>query len=84
MCRFKVLASVAVEVFVLIVIIALLGFIGFSIYHKESVEMPESYQSWVKQTGNPKSLTYEEWRSLVRVKQDQEPAPVIVPIIIPQ
>lgn len=62
-------------------IIALMSFLVFSCYYieryKATVTMPAAYQAWVKQTGNPKELTYEEWRSLMRANERQNDTTVI-------
>ncbi len=36
----------------------------------ERVILPRSYAAWCKQTGNKKNLTYEEWRSLILIKNN--------------
>lgn len=69
------------EVGIVLVIVVLLGLVGVAGYHKESVEMPEAYRAWVKQTGNPKELTFEEWRALKRA--DERDGTTVVPVIIP-
>lgn len=66
-----------IEVCVVCVIVMLLLTLAFSSNHKESVEMPKAYAAWVKQTGNAKNLTYEEWRALVRAGEKQGDAPFI-------
>lgn len=59
----------------------IIGMIACDIYH-EKVEMPESYRAWVKQTGNPKSLTFDEWRALVRATEHHDDT-TFVPIYMP-
>lgn len=62
------------------IVVALIGVLSVAIWidvHKERVQMPEAYRAWVKQTGNPKELTYSEWRALARTR---EPEVIIIPI----
>lgn len=33
-------------------------------------ERPKAFQAWCKQTGNPKSLTYDEWCALVKATKN--------------
>lgn len=51
----------------------------------ETVAMPKAFAAWCKQTGNPKELTYEEWRALVSASENQNSGSVlIVPIYQPR
>jgi len=70
-----------IEVFAVAAILALFLLLFCLHYHKETVDMPKAYQAWVKQTGNPKELTYEEWRRLLRAT---EKSPNVIFIPMPQ
>jgi len=62
------------------IIAALLGCL-FAVFlahkHEEQVEMPKAYQAWIKQTGNEKGLTFQEWRSLLRANEKQNDSTLI-------
>jgi len=58
-------AEKLVGVIILALIIVLFIGAGFGSWHRETVRMPEVYALWVKATGNPKGLTYQEWRKLL-------------------
>ena len=70
-------AFTLVETCVVLAIIGLLALMLWAVHHKETVEMPEAYAAWVKQTGNEKHLTYEEWRSLMRANEKQNDTTII-------
>ena len=65
-----------VEVCIVIAIIAMLAVFALSVWHRETVTWPAAYAAWVKQTDNPKHLTYDEWRAL----QYSEPVPASAPV----
>lgn len=52
------------------ILVILVVIIGGAIA-RETVAMPEAYQAWCKETGNPKALTYQEWRSLERLEEEK-------------
>lgn len=62
---------------IIAIIVALLSIVVWSCHYKATVTMPAAYQAWVKQTGNPKELTYEEWRSLMRANERQSDQTII-------
>ena len=66
-----------IEVCIVVAIFALLAVIVFGNLHKERTEMPAAYAAWVKQTGNTKELTYDEWRTLMRANERQRDATLI-------
>ena len=68
------------EVIILLSLMMLVGFFGYSLYKKETVRMQNGYAAWVKLTGNPKALTYDEWRSLVNVGGNGD-LPMVIPIV---
>jgi hypothetical protein len=53
---------------VVMVVVFAVGLIGcpYLLYqdyqYQENVRMPEAYKAWIKHTGNPGNLTYQEWR----------------------
>lgn len=57
------------ETLLLIAGLSLCAIMVFLVYHKETVEMPNAFAAWEKQTGNEKNLTYEEWRALMRANE---------------
>jgi hypothetical protein len=64
-------------------ILLLLGLAVFGAAYDETVIMPRTFAAWCKETGNPKSLSYDEWRDLVRMNEDQKPnSTVFVPMPI--
>lgn len=44
--------------------------------HIQNANYREAYPVWVKQTGNPNKLTFEEWRSLMQVYNDHSITPM--------
>lgn len=67
-----------VEVVIVVAIIGLLAAIVLGVHHhKEKVVMPAAYSAWVKQTGNPKELSYDEWRTLMKANERQRDNTVI-------
>lgn len=62
----------------LLFIVLLLGVLIWSAVHKERVVMKEGFQAWVKQTGNPSHLTYDEWRALWRTQGRPSDIPVVI------
>lgn len=66
-----------IEWVIIATIIALSCLVAWPCYYKSTVTMPAAYQAWVKQTGNPKELTYEEWRSLMRANERQNDQTII-------
>ena len=65
------------------VILAVIGlFVGLflilaSIVSHEKRELERGYPAWVKQTGNPKELTFEEWCALKKVMTPEEKVTVL-------
>jgi hypothetical protein len=57
-------AYTVTEVFVVIMIMATLSIFVFSEVNYQKTELPNEYAAWVKMTGNPNNLTFEEWKSL--------------------
>ena len=41
--------------------------VWYCVYY-ETVQMPETYRAWIKQTGNPSHLSYQEWKALMRIE----------------
>jgi len=66
-----------VEVMLVVAIIGLLTTIVLAVRHKEKVAMPAAYAAWVKHTGNPNELAYDEWRSLMNAKDRQWDSTII-------
>lgn len=60
-----------IEVVVAVAIVAILAILIGGVIAREKVAMPEAYQAWCKETGNPKALTYQEWRSLERLEEEK-------------
>lgn len=58
------------ELVVLVILFGGIALIGGLAIHHEKVNMHEAYHAWVKQTDNPKALTYEEWRALNRANRN--------------
>jgi len=73
-------AFTIIEVLVVIAIIAIIGTALYAGYYVERVQMPESYQAWVKQTGNPNKLTFREWRALVRAYRHSDDSTTYIPM----
>ena len=48
-----------------------------SIAREEARELERGYPAWVKQTGNPKELTFEEWCALKKVMTPEEKVTVL-------
>jgi hypothetical protein len=69
-----------IETFVVTTIIVLLAATIWTGRYYVTVQLPESYRAWVKQTGNPKNLTYDEWRAFMRSQDNAQIVPVIIPI----
>ena len=59
------------ETWLAFIIIFTFALLVAAFVYDEKVEMPKSYRAWIKQTGNEKCLTYDEWRSLVKVNAKQ-------------
>ena len=55
---------------IIFIITAVLVMMFAVAYHHENVTLPRAYGAWVKQTGNENQLTFEEWRSLVKVTEE--------------
>lgn len=51
------------------VLLTIMGIVFWSCYNEITVVRPRAYQAWIKQTGNPKNLTFEEWDDLRRVNE---------------
>ena len=54
-----------------VIVVLIVGFLLLAItgeMQKQRVEMPKAFAAWVKQNGNPKELTYEEWLALMRIE----------------
>ena len=66
-----------IEVCIVLAILGLLAVIVVGALHKERTEMPAAYAAWVKQSGNPKELTYDEWRVLMKANERQNDSTVI-------
>lgn len=60
----------ALEKTIAAIIVLLLALMMWGLWYENSVDLPNAYQAWVKQTGNPNHLTYEEWNSLRRSQKD--------------
>jgi quinol-cytochrome oxidoreductase complex cytochrome b subunit len=73
---------ITVEVCIVAAFIVLLVTAIFYALHYERTEMPAAYAAWVKQTDNPKKLTYDEWRSLMRANERQRDT-AYVPMFVP-
>lgn len=69
-----------IETAIVITIIALLGLIFWGTHRRMTVELPNAYRAWCKQTGNPKQLTYDEWNDLRKSRPDDNYVPLILPI----
>ena len=67
-----------VEVCIVVVIILLLAAITAGALYRVCIELPAAYAAWEKQTGNPKELTYDEWRVLVSVSESRRDGVLIV------
>ena len=50
-------------------IVALISLAIWALIDEVKVQRPAQYQAWVKQTGNPKSLNYEEWSLLMNASR---------------
>lgn len=61
------------------VVIALLSIMFLAVHIEQTVEMPKAYQAWCKQTGNPKELTFEEWKSLVSASHKSDTTFIFIP-----
>ncbi len=78
------LSKFRIELIVGFIILLMLGLVVWSVYHVETYEKPKAYAAWCKETGNPKELTYDEWRSLQRLKEEQSnktyiyPQPIVI------
>jgi len=66
-----------IEVLIVLTIIAIMSYMVVSSAYNEVTTMPTAYSAWVKQTGNPKELTYEEWRSLMDATRGQQDTTLI-------
>jgi hypothetical protein len=65
------------ETCIALAIIGLLVAMLWSVHYKETVQMPATFAAWVKQTGNEKHLTYEEWRLLMCANKKQNDTTII-------
>lgn len=64
------------------VIVLIMALIFGGICYQEKQMLECAFPAWVKQTGNPKNLTYDEWRALVRVSQKSDSTTVVfVPVV---
>jgi prepilin-type N-terminal cleavage/methylation domain-containing protein len=66
-----------VELIIVTVIVLLLAAIVTPSFIKAKNE-PKVFAAWVKQTGNPKGLTFKEWRMLYREPVNSQGNPVII------
>lgn len=64
---------------VMAAIVMLVLFLVWSSWYQAAVEKPKAYAAWVKQTGNPKQLTYDEWKSLHNASKDHDPVFIFIP-----
>lgn len=60
-----------VELIILGLVSGLIYFVFWIQKMENEVWMPEAYAAWVKQTENPKQLTYREWRMLVHSHENE-------------
>lgn len=65
------------EVITAVVVILIIAGAFMILLHDRKVSLPNSYKAWVKQTGNPKELTFSEWKALLR---SREPELIIIPV----
>lgn len=61
-----------IECLVVIAIIAMILGAVLSVAYPERTPLYQSYSAWVKQTGNPNKLTFQEWEALTRVYRNGE------------
>lgn len=76
----ETLKMYALEIFTVSLIVGISAVLIFGVMHRERVEMPKAYAAWVKQTGNGKGLTYEEWRSLIRAQDKRDTGIILMPL----
>lgn len=73
------------EIMIVCVVVAAGLLLFWACWTYEHVTMPAGYAAWVKQTGNPQSLTYEEWRALVKtMDRGRDGSVLFVPMMIPR
>ena len=55
----------------LLILLAIAGIIvGMAAYTvEERKKQPATYHAWAKQTGNPKNLTFDEWKLLMKASE---------------
>ena len=61
-----------------VAIVAIIAVIALGVVHQERTQMPKAYAAWVKQTDNPKGLSYDEWRSLMRANERRQALPTFI------
>jgi hypothetical protein len=64
--------------FVVVGVLALIVGVVMAVVHMDEAEMHRGYAAWVKQTGNEKQLSFDEWEALVRSTRKQDDANTII------
>jgi hypothetical protein len=63
---------------VIALIVVLLGVLLLCAHQEIMVNRPRAFAAWVKLTGNPQNLTYEEWLALVSTTRNPETVPIYI------
>ncbi len=61
-------------------IIAFILTIAYFVEIQRTERYAKAYPAWVKQTGNPKELTFEEWRAIKESEKREDSCLIIMPM----
>lgn len=78
----KTRAFSIIEIFIICIIVLLLALIAGGAWDKMKHQDERerfTFAAWEKQTGNPRHLSFEEWRSLAKMNEPAASQIIIIP-----